>query len=169
MNVFDALVLFCLGYGLIRGLVKGFIIEISGVLALVFGVFGALQFAMGVTYLIKDWIALDSRLIQGISFLLLFIAITYGISLLAKMLTKTLQIVALGLFNRLAGGLFGLIKWTLILTAIVLLFNQVDRVLSIVPEAFLAESISHPILLEFSGILFEWIQVFEPLPPQELI
>jgi len=85
------------------------------------------------------------------------------------MLTKTLQIVALGLFNRLAGGLFGLIKWTLILTAIVLLFNQVDRVLSIVPEAFLAESISHPILLEFSGILFEWIQVFEPLPPQELI
>jgi membrane protein required for colicin V production len=169
MNVFDALVLFCLGYGLIRGLVKGFIIEISGVLALVLGVFGALQFAMGVTYLIKDWIALDSRLIQGISFLLLFIAITYGISLLAKMLTKTLQIVALGLFNRLAGGLFGLIKWTLILTAIVLLFNQVDRVLSIVPEAFLAESISHPILLEFSGILFEWIQVFEPLPPQELI
>lgn len=169
MNVFDALVLFCLGYGLIRGLVKGFIIEISGVLALVLGVFGALQFARGVTYLIKDWIALDSRLIQGISFLLLFIAITYGISLLAKMLTKTLQIVALGLFNRLAGGLFGLIKWTLILTAIVLLFNQVERVLSIVPEAFLAESISHPILLEFSGILFEWIQVFEPLPPQELI
>jgi membrane protein required for colicin V production len=159
MNVFDALVLFCLGYGLIRGLVKGFIIEISGVLALVLGVFGALQFATGVTYLIKDWIALDSRLIQGISFLLLFIAITYGISLLAKMLTKTLQIVALGLFNRLAGGLFGLIKWTLILTAIVLLFNQVDRVLSIVPEAFLAESISHPILLEFSGILFEWIQL----------
>ena len=169
MNVFDALVLFCLGYGLIRGLVKGFIIEISGVLALVLGVFGALQFATGVTYLIKDWITLDSRLIQGISFLLLFIAITYGISLLAKMLTKTLQIVALGLFNRLAGGLFGLIKWTLILTAIVLLFNQVDRVLSIVPEAFLAESISHPLLLEFSGILFEWIQVFEPLPPQELI
>ena len=169
MNVFDALVLFCLGYGLIRGLVKGFIIEISGVLALVLGVFGALQFAAGVTYVIKDWITLDSRLIQGISFLLLFIAITYGISLLAKMLTKTLQIVALGLFNRLAGGLFGLIKWTLILTAIVLLFNQVDRVLSIVPEAFLAESISHPILLEFSGILFEWIQVFEPLPPQELI
>lgn len=155
MNVFDALVLFCLGYGLIRGLVKGFIIEISGVLALVLGVFGALQFASGVTYLIKDWIALDSRLIQGISFLLLFIAITYGISLLAKMLTKTLQIVALGLFNRLAGGLFGLIKWTLILTAIVLLFNQVDRVLSIVPEAFLAESISHPILLELSGVLFE--------------
>lgn len=169
MNVFDALVLFCLGYGLIRGLVKGFIIEISGVLALVLGVFGALQFASGVTYLIKDWIALDSRLIQGISFLLLFIAITYGISLLAKMLTKTLQIVALGLFNRLAGGLFGLIKWTLILTAIVLLFNQVDRVLSIVPEAFLAESISHPIFLELSGILFEWIQVFEPLPTQELI
>ena len=169
MNVFDALVLFCLGYGLIRGLVKGFIIEISGVLALFLGVFGALQFATGVTYLIKDWIALDSRLIQGISFLLLFIAITYGISLLAKMLTKTLQIVALGLFNRLAGGLFGLIKWTLILTAIVLLFNQVDRVLSIVPEAFLAESISHPILLELSGILFDWIQVFEPLPTQTLI
>ena len=117
----------------------------------------------------KDWITLDSRLIQGISFLLLFIAITYGISLLAKMLTKTLQIVALGIFNRLAGGLFGLIKWTLILTAIVLLFNQVDRVLSIVPEAFLAESISHSVLLELSGILFEWIQVFEPLPTQELI
>lgn len=169
MNVFDALVLFCLGYGLIRGLIKGFIIEISGVLALILGVFGALQFAAGVAYLIEDWIALDSRLILGISFLLLFIAIVYGISLLAKMLTKTLQIVALGLINRLAGGLFGLIKWILILTAVVMIFNQIDYVLSLFPEAFLEGSISHPILVELSEMLFEWVLAFDPLSTQELI
>lgn len=169
MNLFDLLVLFCLSYGLIKGLIKGFVIEVSGVLALVFGILGALKFAALVAAIIEDWITLDVRLIQGISFLLLFIGIVYGISLLAKMLTKTLQIVALGLFNRLAGGLFGFIKWALILTALVLAFNQVDRVLSLFPETLLTESVSYPFLVELSAILFEWIIEFEPLHSQDLI
>ena len=169
MNFFDLLVLFCLSYGLIKGLIKGFVIEVSGVLALVLGILGALKFAALLATIIEDWITLDARLIQGISFLLLFIGIVYGISLWAKMLTKTLQIVALGLFNRLAGGVFGFIKWTLILTALVLAFNQVDRVLSLFPETLLTESVSYPFLVELSAILFEWFIEFEPLQNQDLI
>ena len=45
MNVFDVIVIVCLGYGLIRGLIKGFIVEISGVIAIFFGVLGAFKFA----------------------------------------------------------------------------------------------------------------------------
>ena len=101
--------------------------------------------------------------------MLLFIGIVYGISLLAKMLTKTLQIVALGLLNRLAGGLFGLVKWTVILSALTLALNQIESVISLVPETLKEESFSLPFLIEFGDFLFEWILQNNSLSEQKLI
>ena len=48
-----------------------------------------------------DW---DSKTIQITSFIFLFILIIYSISLLAKMITKTLKLIALGWLNRILGG-----------------------------------------------------------------
>ena len=169
MNTLDIIVLFCLGYGLIRGLMKGFVIEIAGVIALFLGVLGAFKFASSFAHFIHAYIDLDQKIVQALSFLLLFIGIVYGISLLAKMLTKTLQIVALGFLNRLAGGLFGLIKWLVILSALVLAFNQIENVISLIPSAYIAESITYPFLIDLGGLLFDWILENNPLSEQELI
>ena len=130
MNTLDIIIVVCLGYGLIRGLIRGFILEIAGVIALFIGSFGAFIFTFSFADFLKHYIELNPKIIHGISFLLLFAGIVYGISLLAKMITKTLQIAYLGLFNRFAGGLFGFIKWSVILSAIILVFNQIESVIS---------------------------------------
>ena len=169
MNVFDVIVIICLGYGLIRGLIKGFIVEISGVIAIFFGVLGAFKFASLFTKFIFKYVALDPKIVQGICFLILFIGIVYGISLLAKMITKTLQIIALGLLNRIMGGLFGLIKWLVIISSLILVFNQIESVISLVPEAYIAESIVYIYLVDLGILLFDWLLNNNPISEQKLI
>ena len=46
------------------------------------------------------------------------------VHLLAKLLEKMLDLVALGLVNKLAGALFGLLKFALVLSFGVMLLNQ---------------------------------------------
>ena len=144
-------------------------VEIAGVIALFVGVLGAFKFTSSFANFIDPLIDLDPKIIQGVSFLLLFIAIVYGISLLAKMLTKTLQLVALGFLNRLAGGLFGLIKWTVILCALLLAFDQIESVITILPQGFAEKSIAYPFLIDFSNFLFDWIFQNKTFSEQEFI
>ena len=169
MNVLDIIVLSCLSYGLIRGLIKGFVVEIAGVIALFVGVLGAFKFASSFANFIDHHIDLDPKIIQGVSFLLLFVAIVYGISILAKMLTKTLQLVALGFLNRLVGGLFGLIKWTVLLCALLLAFDQIESVITILPQSFTERSITYPFLADLSNFLFDWIFQNKTFSEQEFI
>jgi membrane protein required for colicin V production len=169
MNTLDLIVLICLGYGMVRGLIKGFIVEISGVIALFLGVLGAFKFASTFSHFLSNYIELEPKIIQVVSFLLLFMGIVYGVSLIAKMITKTLQIVALGFLNRLTGGIFGLIKWFVILSALLLAFNQIESMISFVPEAYVNESITYPFFIDLGSLLFEWIFENNPLSGQELI
>jgi membrane protein required for colicin V production len=45
MNTIDVIVFLFLTYGLIKGLIKGFIVEIAGMIALFIGVLGAFKFS----------------------------------------------------------------------------------------------------------------------------
>ena len=169
MNTLDVIVIICLGYGLISGLIKGFIVEVSGVIAIFFGVLGAFKFASLFTQFILKYVALDPKIVKGICFLILFIGIVYGISLLAKMITKTLQIIALGLLNRIMGGLFGLIKWLVIISSLVLVFNQIESVISFIPQAYIAESIAYTYFVDLGILLFDWLLNNNPISEQKLI
>ena len=169
MNMLDVIVIICLGYGLIRGLIKGFIVEVSGVIAIFFGVLGAFKFTSLFTQFVFKYVDLDPKIVQGICFLILFIGIVYGISLLAKMITKTLQIIALGLLNRIMGGLFGLIKWFVIISSLVLVFNQIESVISFIPQAYIAESIAYTYFVDLGILLFDWLLNNNPISEQKLI
>ena len=103
------------------------------------------------------YVDLDPKIVQGICFLILFIGIVYGISLLAKMITKTLQIIALGLLNRVMGGLFGLIKWLVIISSLILVINQIESIISLVPQAYIAESIAYTYFVDLGILLFDWL------------
>jgi len=157
MNSLDIVILICLSYGLIRGLIKGFVVEIAGVIALLVGILGAFKFSNSIAVFIQSHIEIDPKIVQVVSFLLLFIVIVYGISLLAKMLTKTLQIIALGLLNRMAGGIFGVCKWVVILSALLICYQQIDSIITILPEKVIRESVTFNYLSDIASFLFDWV------------
>ena len=126
MNIFDVIVLIILLYGLMMGLIKGFIIEVAGIIALILGVTGSFKFARILEVSLNSYVDWSPKTIQIASFIILFIIIIYAVSLLAKMITKTLKIIALGIINRIFGGIFGLLKWCVILSSLVLVSQEIN-------------------------------------------
>ena len=169
MNVLDSIVLILLAYGLISGFVKGLIIELAGLIAFILGLMGAFKFSSLLGSYLGAYVDWSPKTIQAVSFILLFLVIIYAVSLLAKMITKTLKLIALGFVNRIAGGLFGLLKWGVILSALTLAFQEVNSIVTLFPESTLNTSKSYPILSEFGRFLFEWVSQSETLQEQQLI
>jgi len=167
VNVLDSIVLILLAYGLISGFMKGLVLELAGLIAFILGLMGAFKFSSLLGSYLGTYV--DWSPIQAVSFILLFLVIIYAVSLLAKMITKTLKLIALGFINRIAGGLFGLLKWGVILSALTLVFQEVNTIVTLFPESTLNTSKSYAILSEFGSFLFDWVLQSETLQEQQLI
>ena len=109
-------------WGAVRGIRRGLILEVTGLVALFLGAYAALfgsdvaaewldvQFAIGKSYL-------------GIlSFAVTFIAVAVGVHLLGRLLEKMVDITALKPFDRMAGLVFSVgrswLFWSILLLVI---------------------------------------------------
>lgn len=169
MNIFDVIVLIILLYGLMMGLIKGFIIEVAGIIALILGVMGSFKFARILEVSLNSYVDWSPKTIQIASFIILFIIIIYAVSLLAKMITKTLKIIALGIINRIFGGIFGLLKWCVILSSFVLVSQEINEIITLIPDKTLKDSVSYNLLDKLGGFLFDWVMQSKTIQEKQFI
>ncbi len=169
MNIFDIIILIILSYGLINGFVKGFIIEVAGIISLILGVTGSFKFASILEVYFNSYVDWRPKTIQAASFIILFVIIIYAVSLLAKMITKTLKIIALGMINRIFGGIFGLLKWCIILSSLVLVSQEINEIITLIPDKTLKESISYNLLEKVGGFLFDWVMKSKNVQVEQFI
>ena len=101
-----------------------------------------------------DW---NPKAIQLVCFIALFLIITYLISLMAKMITKTLKLIALGWLNRIFGALFGFIKWSIIISALFIVANEINTFVTVFPNSIFENSKIYPFLADFGSFLFDWV------------
>ena len=169
MNIFDFIILIILLYGLIKGFIKGFIIEVAGIIALILGVTGSFKFASILEVYLNSYVDWSPKTVQIISFIILFIIIIYAVSLLAKMITKTLKIIALGMINRIFGGIFGLLKWCVILSSLVLVSQEINEIITLIPDKTLKDSVSYNLLDKLGGFLFDWVMQSKTIQVKQFI
>ncbi len=169
MNIFDVIILIILLYGLIKGFIKGFIIEVAGIIALILGVTGSFKFASILEVYLNSYVDWSPKTVQIISFIILFIIIIYAVSLLAKMITKTLKIIALGMINRIFGGIFGLLKWCVILSSLVLVSQEINEIITLIPDKTLKDSVSYNLLDKLGGFLFDWVMQSKTIQVKQFI
>ena len=169
MNIFDVIILIILLYGLIKGFIKGFIIEVAGIIALILGVTGSFKFTSILEVYLNSYVDWSPKNIQVISFIILFIIIIYAVSLLAKMITKTLKIIALGMINRIFGGIFGLLKWCVILSSLVLVSQEINEIITLIPDKTLKDSVSYNLLDKLGGFLFDWVMQSKTVQVKQFI
>ena len=127
MNEIDIGIAIILAIGLVRGLMKGFILELTSLLSVILGIVGAFFFADVVESYVLQYLDWDAKYIQLTAFVLTFLIIVILVSLIGKALTKLANAIALGMLNRLAGGVFGLLKMTLIVLVLVLVLNTINK------------------------------------------
>lgn len=126
MSIIDVIIILPIIWGIYKGFTKGLIKEVATLLALVIGVYGAMSLYGYTSGLIETQIQTSQKYLPIIAFALTFIAIVIGIHLLAKLLDKLVKAVALGIPNRIAGAVFGGIKFFLIIAAILVIIDKID-------------------------------------------
>lgn len=110
--------------GFIRGFFKGFLTELAGIIALIAGVYGAMHFSDTAFSFLSSFVSWDREVLSLVSFALTFIVIVLIISMVGGLLTKMVNIIALGLINRLLGGVFGFLKWAFLASLVFMFLNQ---------------------------------------------
>ena len=154
MSIIDIVLGALLLFGLIRGTMKGLFVEIASLFALVLGVFGAIHFSYFVADLLESKVDWDEKTMNIVAFATTFVIIVLAISLAGKALTKLADFAALGMLNKLLGGVFGALKIGLILSVLLIVFNKLNKTLPFMEEEELEESILYIPVKSLAPMIF---------------
>ncbi len=154
MGVLDIVLGGLILFGLVRGFMKGLFVEVASLLALIAGVFGAIHFSnYAADYLQSntDW---NEKTITITAFAITFVIIVLAITLAGKALTKLADFAALGILNKLLGGIFGALKIGLILSIILIVFDRMNKTLPFVERSTIEESIFYKPIKSLAPVIF---------------
>lgn len=158
MNYLDIVLSIPLLWGLYKGLKRGIIKELTTLLALILGIYGAVHFSEQLQATLQANISIDDSLLPIISFATSFIMIVLLVKSIGLLLDKIIKMVALGMISRLLGGFFGMLKTAFIISAILLVFNTLDYQLELIPKEQKKNSLLHRPISEMVPLIIRDIE-----------
>ena len=161
MNYLDIFIVCVLVFGFFRGFIKGLIMELSSLFAIVLGAYGSLKFSD----LTLNWVSLnfssqieniDDNYLKIASFAFTFLIIIVFVSIIGKGLTRVVKMVSLGLINKTLGGLFGAIKYVLVLSFFFVFFENLNSTLFLIDESFFESTLLYEPIMEIGNLLLNF-------------
>lgn len=152
MTTIDIVILIVLGAGAIVGFTKGFLKQLAGLLGLVAGLLIAK--ALYATVAERFFLPLTDSLTvaQGIAFVVIWLAVPLAFLLLATLLTKAMEAVALGWVNRLLGAGLGLLKSALLVSLLICVVEYIDSDNTLLKRTKKQEPVLYYPMEKFAGI-----------------
>lgn len=132
MSVIDIIIGALILYGIVKGLFKGLFVEVTSLLALVVGIYGAVHFSKYAAQILSNNFDWSQNTTSITAFAVTFVVIVLAISLAGKALTKLADFAALGLLNKLLGALFGGTKIALIISVLLLILSTLNQTIPFV-------------------------------------
>lgn len=120
IDLFIALPLAFFAY---RGFIKGLIVEVASLVALVLGIYGAVYFSGYAQSLLSQHLDFDEGVLKIIAFVVTFLIVIIVVHLIGKIVEKIAEAVALGAVNKILGLVFGLIKGAFLISVLLYLIN----------------------------------------------
>jgi membrane protein required for colicin V production len=141
-------------YGLFKGVQNGLLVELASIAALIAGLYGAIHFSYIVgNYMASHW-DWNERTMSLLSFIITFFIIVIVVVMAGKLLTKIAEIAMLGLLNKIAGGLFGILKVAIILGALLIFLESVNKNLNLINEDTKSESVLYEPIRNIGDLVF---------------
>jgi membrane protein required for colicin V production len=140
MSIIDVVLIALLLFGLIRGFMKGLFVEVASLVALIAGIYGAIHFSDYVGDFLHSKFDWSEKTLNIAAFAITFIVIVFVIALAGKALTKLADFAALGILNKILGGIFGALKIAFILSVILIIFDSMNKTLPFTDKKDLDDS-----------------------------
>ena len=170
MNVLDIIFIIPVVWLAYNGFKKGLIIELSTLFALIIGIYLSLYFSDITAEFLKNSLNVKTKYLNIISFVSTFVLVIIAINLLGKLISKLVDMVALGFINKSAGGLFGVIKAVIFLSFIVFIIERVDKKRVVLSKDITESSLFYPYIKPFAPELIDMYgeMDFSGIDPEDL-
>ncbi|MBC6997774.1 CvpA family protein [Cytophaga sp. FL35] len=176
MGFLDIIFGLLLLYGLYKGFKNGLFIELASIVALVAGIFGAIHFSYYAGDYLSQNMNWDERYINIAAFVITFMVIVIAVHLAAKLLTKVASAAMLGPLNRIAGGIFGIVKVAVILGALLVFFERINESTEMVEDEKVRQSVLYEPIKKIGAFVFSKVlkakrtnEMEENQPSEEII
>ena len=144
-------------FGFVRGFMKGLFVEVASLVALIAGIYGAIHFSYFVGDFLANRLSWEEKYINLAAFTVTFVIIIIVVSLAGKLLTKVADFAALGILNKILGGVFGGLKIAIILGAVLVFFHRTNNAIGFVDEETIEESILYKPVRGIGEFVFQWV------------
>jgi membrane protein required for colicin V production len=158
MGTLDILISILLVIGIVRGFMRGFIFEIAILGVLFVSYFLGFKIADVVAGWIGKLFSSNAPSIHYTSLFISWIGISIGVYFLAKLFEGLINIAALGIFNKIAGAIFGGLKVAFLLSLFFYFFNKIHFSISWLNADAKAESFFYYPLLQISTSVFSTLK-----------
>ena len=160
MATLDIILLICFIPGIIRGISKGFLEQALSLVGIVLSVWAAFKFSALVCGWLKPYLSLSETTLNVVAFALILIAVSIVVLLVAKLLTKVLEMSMLGWLDKILGLVFALVVNGLLLGVFVILFDTLNLKFGFVKPEVLDGSIVYTTLRDFCYLVFPYLKAF---------
>ena len=158
MTTLDIVLLVCFLPGIIRGISKGFLEQAFALAGIVLSVWAAFHFSNLVCGWLRPYLSVSDSVLSVISFAVILVAITLAVFLVARLLTKVLEMAMLGWVNKLLGLVFALAVNALVIGLFIILFDTLNVKFNFVKPEVLDASIVYTSLRDLCYLVFPYLK-----------
>ena len=119
LQLIDIILVIILIWGAITGFKKGLILSLASFIAIIAGAIAAYYGSEAIAIALASEVDWSSKKIAVASFAIAFIGVVLIVHVLARILEKLFDLVALGFANKISGAIFGMAKNAILLTFII--------------------------------------------------
>ena len=158
MNTLDIVILLLFVPGIIQGLTKGFLeqgITLSGI---VLAFWLAFHYSDKAALWLQQYITVPDTLVRVLGFAGVLLATIVVVILVAKLVTKVVDMIALGWLNKALGLVLALGTTALVLAGLAALFDSLNIRFELVKSPILQESVLYGYLKDFGYQVFPYVK-----------
>ena len=124
LNTLDYLILAFLLWGFIAGFRRGLIMELCTLVGLFLGIWLAIHFSKSAEEWMRNTQGLEGAWIKMAAFIAVFVGAYIAFYFIGKALSKAVSLIMLGMINRIAGGVFGMVKMMLFSSVVFMMIKM---------------------------------------------
>ena len=158
MGVIDIIILVFIAIGVIQGLIKGSLKQLAVIVGLIAGLLLARALFGILAEQLAPVLGTSITVAQILSFILVWVAVPLGCSLIASVLTKALEVINLGWLNRLFGALLGAVKVMLLVGLGIYVLEYIDPKSEMISKTTKNASLLYSPMKEFADMFLPAIK-----------
>ena len=159
MNTLDIIIIIPLVFGAFKGFRKGLLMELVSILSLLLALVCSFHFMHKGVSMLSGYLGNESSLLPVFSFLIIFMVVLMGVFYLGKALKTVLDVTLLGSVDDIAGAILGMLKWGLVFSVFLWLFDKAGIML---PAKMTASSVLFPYVVAYAPRLLDIVNSLLP-------